>query len=351
MAKKKFYSIKNLLSTDAQYMMLLGKRSNGKSYQVKHQVIEDFLKDGTMFIYLRRWQRDIKASAVEYYFNDVNVSKVTNGEGEGIRAWQSKIYLYRMNDKGKREQKIMGMYCALNEAERYKSWAFTGFGNIIYEEFITDQTYLTDEPTRLQQFVSTVFRLGKGRVYLVGNTLSRVCPYFHEWSLEGTLKQKQGTIEIYHYHDFEGDVVDIAVENCENTANKNTMFFGQAGKQIVSGEWDVKAMPHLPKPINEYEMVYEVMIVYQAFKFVMQLLVDENTGGRIIYVYPFTGHRKIHRIITDEFSDKPNITSCLIKKRRPEMIMIECLSINKVCYSDNLTGTDFMHVLEEMSIW
>lgn len=351
MARKKYYNIKNLKSTNAQYMMLLGERANGKSYQVKHTCIEDWLKDGTKFIYLRRWQRDIKTSAVEMYFEDVDIPKLTNGEWEGIRAWQNTIYIYRMNDKGKRVQKEIGMYLALNEAERYKSWAFVGYGNIIYEEFITDQTYLENEPTRLQQFISTIFRLSRGSVYLVGNTLSRVCPYFHEWSLEGVLKQKQGTIEIYHYHDFDGDTVDIAVENCANTANKNTMFFGQAGKQIVSGEWDVKAMPHLPRKLEEYVMVYELMVEYQSFKFVMQLLLEPEEGGKLVYVYPYTGHRKITRLITDVFSDKPNISSRLNRNRRPEALMIECMSLNKICYSDNLTGTDFSHVMEEMSIW
>ena len=298
MAKKKYYDITNLCYTGAQYMMLLGQRANGKSYQVKHKVIDDFLKDGTKFIYLRRWQRDIKTSSVENYFNDVDVETVTKGKWEGVYAWQGKIYFYKLNEKGKKVKEEIGMYCALNESERYKSWALVGYGNIIYEEFITDQAYLVNEPTRLQQFISTIFRLNSGKVYLVGNTLSRVCPYFNEWSLEGTLKQKQGTIEIYHYHDYDGDTIDIAVENCANTENKNKMFFGQAGKQIVTGEWDVRSMPHLPKPLEEYEMVYEVMIEYQAFRFVMQLLVDENTGGRIIYVYPFTGHRKIYRIIS-----------------------------------------------------
>ena len=191
MARKKYYSIKNLKSTNAQYMILLGERANGKSYQVKHTVIEDFIKDETKFIYLRRWKSDIKTSAVEIYFADVDVPKLTNGEWEGIYAWQNSIYFYKYNDAGKKIKKEIGMYCALNEAERYKSWAFVDFGNIIYEEFITDQTYLDNEPTRLQQFVSTVLRLNSGHVYMVGNTLSRVCPYFHEWSLEGVLKQKQ----------------------------------------------------------------------------------------------------------------------------------------------------------------
>ena len=105
------------------------------------------------------------------------------------------------NEKGE-EVKLAecGTYCALNEYERYKSWAFVDYSYILYEEFITDGVYLNDEPRLLQQFVSTVARLKRITVILIGNTLSRVCPYFNEWCLEGVLKQKQGTIEVYHFH-------------------------------------------------------------------------------------------------------------------------------------------------------
>lgn len=94
---------------------------------------------------------------------------------------------------------------------------------ILYEEFITDNSYLYDEPRQLQQFVSTVARSEKLTVILIGNTLSRVCPYFSEWCLEGVLKQKQGTIEIYHFHTEKG-IVDIAVEYCANADTSENMF-------------------------------------------------------------------------------------------------------------------------------
>ena len=77
--------------------------------------------------------------------------------------------------------------------------------------------------------------------------------------------------------------VKIAVEYCANTNNKNTMFFGQAAKQIVTGEWDVKEVPKLPRQLYEYEKIYEVMVVYQAFKFVLELLIEPKEGGVIIF--------------------------------------------------------------------
>lgn len=358
MSKKDYYDISNLLATNAQYMIMLGKRANGKSYQAKSTALAEAYNEGKRFIYLRRWKADITANEVEKYFDDMPIEKITNGEYDHIKAWRNNIYFAQRDEDGKSIRgKEIGRYCALNESERYKSWAFTNpktgenyFKYILFEEFITDKIYLVDEPNKLQQFVSTVFRNNEGIVMLIGNTLSRVCPYFIEWCLDGTLQQKIGTIEVYHYHTEDGGQIDIAVERCANTSQKNKMFFGQSEKQIVSGEWDTKEVAKLPKPIEEYEMVYEILVIYQKFKFVMQLLIEPKEGGTIVYIYPYTKRREILRKISTEFTDDIWTTSVLDRTKKPEAMILNCFRIGKVCYSDNLTGADFSHVNNEMKI-
>lgn len=372
MATKKpnFYDISNVRSTHAQYIMLLGQRANGKSYQVKNiccladawdYINERYTttrhcKKGEQrktgkFIYLRRWQADIKAKGVEEYFDDSKkyVKELTEGTYEGVTAFNGSLYFYYTDEEGKHvKSEEIGRYHDLNELERWKSRAFVDFTNVIYEEFITNGIYLDDEPTMLQQYVSTIARLEEITVFLIGNTLSRVCPYFTEWCLEGVLKQKQGTIDMYHYHmkdeDDRDTVINIAVEYCANAKVENKMFFGQSAKQIISGEWDTKDVPKLPRKQSDYEKVYEVLVVYQSFKFVIELLVEKRKGGRICFVYPFTGSRRFLRILTDEFSDSPFRSARLDMNRIPERYIEECFRQNKVCYSDNLTGSDFRTV-------
>ena len=349
MANKKYYDIKNLLSTGAAYLMLLGQRSNGKSYQVKYTCVEDAYNNDGLMIYLRRWASDIKQKEVSAYFDDVPVKTITNGEYVGITAYQGEIFFYNLNEDNEIVRgKLVGRYCALNLNERYKSQVFAGYENIVYEEFITDKLYLDNEPRTLMQFASTVFRDRKGRVFLVGNTLSRVCPYFNEWQLLGTLKQKIGTIEIYHYH-IGDSTVDVAVEYCANSNTSNSMFFGKAAKQIVSGEWDTEDLPHLEGNQEDYECVYKVLVKYQGFGFCMNLLVDKD-GNRIVFIYPHTGKTRVDRIITDKFSNDKRINSMLDTSRKAEMHIANCFKFNKVCYSDNLTGTDFNHVIEQFGI-
>lgn len=352
MARKKYYDISAMLETKAQYMMLLGQRANGKSYQAKYTVIEHAYKNLRKFVYLRRWREDIKAKSVEAYFGDVPVSKITKGEWTSIKAWNGEIYFSRFDIETGKDIKSepIGRFCALNESERYKSWTFEEYDYIIYEEFITDKIYLSEEPRILQQFVSTVARNRAITVILVGNTLSRVCPYFSEWCLDGVLKQKQGTIEIYHHH-VKDAVIDIAVEYCANTNNDNKMFFGQSAKQIVTGEWDTVDVPKLPRKQYEYEKVYEVLLEYQKFSFVLELLIEPKEGGRLVHIYPSTGNRNIMRKITNEFSDKPYITTRLDVNKKAERYMIDCLRSDKVCYSDNLTGSDFRNVVNRFKFY
>lgn len=351
--KKQYYDISNMLKTDAQYMILLGERSNGKSYQVKKTIIEAALT-GKRFVYLRRWKEDIKEASVSQYFDDMPVKELTKGEWTAIKGYRELIYFIRTetNEEGKTTElrsSPIGYYCALNKLETYKSRAFVNTEYIVYEEFITNKTYIVNEPTELQQFVSTVARDNRIHVLLVGNTLSRVCPYFSEWCLDGVLKQKQGTIDIYHFHVGES-VVDIAVEYCANAKSENKMFFGQAQKQIISGEWDTKDVAKLPRPQSEYDCIYEILIEYQKFKFILKLLVSEE-GGVICFIYPYTGKGKEPtRKITEKFSDDIFITNRLNTKIRAEQLIGECFRLQKICYSDNLTGADFNNVLNQFHI-
>lgn len=83
----------------------------------------------------------------------------------------------------------------------------------------------------------------------------------------------------------------------------------------------------------------------------MQLLVEPIDGGLLCFVYPLTKDRNIHRILTDVFSDLPNVSNKLDKDKRPELLMMKCLQLNKICFSDNLTGSDFYKVMDKLKIY
>lgn len=343
---KRYYELQHLLDCKCFWMLLYGMRSNGKSYAVKKKIIEDALQ-GITFVYLRRWSEDIKGPGVEAYFDDMPFNELTDGQYVGIKAYQGYLYFYTIgeDDKPVRVGGAIGRYCALNLYERYKSQVFKNCGNIVYEEFLTDKVYLNNEPKLLMQFVSTVARDRDINVFMIGNTISRVCPYFDEWGLaKGIHNQKPGTINIYHLKG-ENGVVDIAVENCEAVNTSSKMFFGHASKQIIRGEWDVDDVPKLLKPYEFYSLLYEMTVIAGEFKYIMQLMSDDENGGLFVYVYPNTKERKTMRTISPDFNTSPWITNGLRHDIKAECCIAECIRNGKLCYSDNLTGTDFRKVM------
>lgn len=343
---KRYYELQHLLDCKCFWMLLYGMRSNGKSYAVKKKIIEDALQ-GITFVYLRRWGDDIKGPGVEAYFDDMPFNELTDGQYVGIKAYQGYLYFYTIgeDDKPVRVGGAIGRYCALNLYERYKSQVFKNCGNIVYEEFLTDKVYLNNEPKLLMQFVSTVARDHDINVFMIGNTISRVCPYFDEWGLaKGIHNQKPGTINIYHLKG-ENGVVDIAVENCEAVTTSSKMFFGHASKQIIRGEWDVDDVPKLLKPYKFYSLLYEMTVIAGEFKYIMQLMSDDANGGLFVYVYPNTKERKTMRTISPDFNTSPWITNGLRHDIKAECCIADCIRNGKLCYSDNLTGTDFRKVM------
>ena len=192
MAKKQYYSIENLLNTEADYMMLLGERANGKSYQAKYTCLweaynkadyQKYLetkkivpKDRYQFGYLRRFDLDIKTTPVIDYFGDMGkaIEEITHKEYDCVDCYQSHIYFAKHNGEKIERGIEIGRPFSLTAAQHYKSRMFPTIGNVLMEEVIPDDgVYVPNEPRLLFSIVSTIARLDKVRVLMVGNTMNR----------------------------------------------------------------------------------------------------------------------------------------------------------------------------------
>lgn len=348
---KGLYNISKLLATGCNWMLLLGMRSNGKSYQVTKTILEDYIKDGTKFVYLRRWRDDINGTSVDEFFNNVDINKITNGKYDTVVLYSQKIFFAHYDDNGvvKRGEHI-GYACNLNTAERNKSWSFNDVGNIAYEEFVPqDASYLVNEPQKLLQFVSTVFRLWEGHVFLIGNTLNRVNPYFRDWQLTNAVDMRQGDIQIYHMPKPDGGSVDLAVEMCSNVEFDNKMFFGVGAKSIVKGEWEVNNYPHLDYNYKDFEICYEMGVKYDSLRYVVQILCHRTKDIVCTYVYKLTSNRPIDRWICDYVSYDRLITKGWLPNKAEDMIRYD-ISQGKVRFCDNMAGSDFYHIMSQLRL-
>ena len=139
--------------------------------------------------------------------------------------------------KSEKKEKI-GSVMALSTEQHYSGASFLDYNIIIFEEFMERGSYIFRETEKLQILYSTVDRKrGETKVYMVGNTITKVCPYLKDWNLLETVrKQKQGDINIIdtgtEYETENKNIrVTIAIEYCKSSGGK-TLAFGEAKTMI-----------------------------------------------------------------------------------------------------------------------
>ena len=349
-----YYTTKDIRKKKAQYNIILGERSPGKSYAVKRDALKRAYKESKpTFIVIRRYEEDVKNNYIQNYFadnsttegNDGEVFTITDGEYESVYVYQSKIYFANRDPESGRMVPGLhiGYVMALSADERYKSQQFPTVSDIIFEEFVTRKMYLKDETIRLMHLISTIARKREVSVWMIANSISRVCPYFTDWGLRNIPKMKEGTIDIYTVEN-----TKIAVEMCPSRKLKSKMFFGQAAKSIQGGQWETDILPGLPGDYEDYEKLYEMYLEGEGFIFKLELLMDDDAEC-VIYVYPFTKSVKPELpVITDEFSVSSMKRPYLRRNIAPEAKISDLFQQKKICFSSNLCGTDFYAVHRNM---
>jgi len=66
--KPKYYSLDRILRHNAIYNVIIGERSNGKTYSVlKYAINEYFNGNGGELAIIRRWQEDIRGMRAKEY--------------------------------------------------------------------------------------------------------------------------------------------------------------------------------------------------------------------------------------------------------------------------------------------
>ena len=393
MTKKHYWTVDAILKVGAQINLVVGMKGNGKSFAVKKYLLEQVFADPehNRFAYFRKFELEVKRGDAEQYFADMEVNnagehpikEITNGEWEKV-VCKGKDFYFARDDEVKKKRvvdydndgkpiydfydatvqilskKPIGHIFVVDKAgyTHTASQAFVGYKYGVYEEFISDKLNGagTLEPFYFIKLVSTIFRDNPDtKVFLLGNRISRLNPYFEHWNLKGALTQKEGTIDIYNFT--ETDEVDerqytvkIAVESCPTIASGSNIIFGTAKKSIQGSSYDVKADASVFKQsINDFTMLYELLVEFNKLQFIMSLMIDEETGGQFVFVYPFTSKvRKVERKITNVFSTNPLTSACFYDTIRAEVKMRELIKSGKIVYSDALTATEFPEILKQI---
>lgn len=354
MAVQKHYNMDEIDSKNADFNLIYGEKSNGKSYQLKHkkQIIK-YLETGRRFILMRRWDTELTSGWIESYFSDIDIEKLTNGKYHSVIKYRHELYFTTITDdfKKKRGEKI-GYAIALSLEQNFAGGSFLDCDDIIFEEFMSRSIYIANEPRKLMTFYSTVDRKrGTTKLWMCGNTVSRVCPYINDWGLGAVMRrQKQGDIDVITIENEENDVT-VAVEYCRSSGGK-TMAIGISKDAIDTGSWQTTPQPHLPKSKKCYKVQYRFGFQYQSFKFICEYLLDkEDKKLNCWFIYPTNRDFKNMIVFSDVIKISPlwqrNIYDVSFKKTNPRLAnLFETFRENRIFYASDLCGTDFKQVID-----
>ena len=358
-----YVSWETLDKIKCQWLILLGGRNNGKSFASKEFLIKKFLKEGAQFAYIRRYKEDCKQYMVSEYFSDIICDKDgvnhllewTGGKYNTVVTYNSGIYLgFISEETGKVDRGPMfGRMFGLSWATHYKSLSFPQIKYAVYEEFITDGEYLKtsagSEVKILMNLISTLFR-DKGakegcKVLLVGNTVSRINPFFKEFGLKGVPKQQPNSIDYYSYKykDASGheSLTRIAVYMTHSRDVNSGMFFGNAAKTITSTVWETEEADTADFDKDECKVLYQLVFKYDDNMFLMEFI-ELPDGVVTWYVSPKTTPIKPGtRIVSNELILSDLATRMFKGLTEMEQKLFQYLKDDRILYSDNLTATEY----------
>ena len=360
----KFYDIRHLFKDhpDALYYVSFGERSNGKTYSALDYGMERFAKNGEEFAYIRRWGEDIRPKNIGNLFKGhIENGRLQHYFGDTYNALEyksNKFVLLRRKEDGKVddsvETKILCNVFDLNGMEHYKSISFPRITTIILDEFISRDSYLSNEFQLFQNSVSTIVRYRNNvRILMLGNTVNKYCPYFNEMGLKHIKEMKEGTVDVYTY----GQTgLKVVVEYCESSAKKGGKpsdayfaFDNPQLKMITEGSWEIAVYPHLPCEYKPKDVSVEFFIEFDR-----DILHGEvvSTGDQAPFVFL---HRKTTKIKHDDDivygtspSSNPYHIFGLLRQNDPLSKFIrECIATGRIFYSTNEVG----EVLRNYILW
>lgn len=359
-----YYNIGPIDATGAVYRMIIGQRSNGKTYSVCKHIIEDYFKSGKRGAYVRRYEESITPKNIQTLFNPhlQLIWKLSEGKWNAVFYRAKEFHFCAVDAAGAIIAKDDTAFCitaAINTAENTKGEDRGEVETIVFDEFMTRAGYLNNEFVRFMNLLSTLIRDRESAIiYMLANTVNKYCPYFSEMGLKNIEKMPKGEIAVYSYG---SSALTVAVELCDEveatkkTASKYFAFDNPQLQMITKGEWEFQIYPRPPYKIFPEDIILRFYIQFadqlmtceivhsnlkqysnDVFIFVhlqtKDITIDDNT---IMYVSNFSSCRMHVRYLKDQPTRAHELICSLIQRK-------------SVCFADNDTGEIFRNWLQEM---
>ena len=347
---KEHYNLMRILEEEAIYNDIFGERSNGKSYAVEELGIIDWVTCGNTMALIRRWDTDFMGKNGQAMFENLVkngvVSDLTKGEWTNIKYESYRWYFTKYDEDFGKWIKQDQPFCyafALNTAEHNKSLSFPTVKTVMFDEFITRKSYLPNEFVEFMNVLSTIIRDRENvRIFMLGNTVNKYCPYFADMGLTNIDTMKVGDLRLYQLGTTD---TKIAVEYSDKPikskkSDKYFAFDNPKLKMITTGAWEIDIYPHLPYKYEEKNVLTRYFIQFDKTLLECKVIYVDNR--LFTYIHRKTTPLKYpdkEKIYSPNYDSRPNWHRKLTRagdkfSRR----MCKFFTEDRVYYADNEIG-------------
>lgn len=295
-----YYSYEDIDNTGAQYRMIIGERSNGKTYGALMKIVKNYLENGKQSAYIRRYREDFVGKRGQVMFsaieNDLDLEKLSGGMWNGIEYYSGAWY-FKFSGAGMKKIRDEKPFCygfAINQMEHDKSTSYPNINLVVFDEFLSRTFYLTNEFVLFMNVLSTIIRQRDDViVYMLGNTVSQYSPYFDEMGID-IRHMEQGTIDIVKYGDSD---LKVAVEYPAPTEDvkKSNDYFAFDNPQlsmITHGDWEFDLYPHMIYKYRPKDIKHIFFIEYNDELLQCEVIKTPESRGYFVFVHRKTTELK-----------------------------------------------------------
>ena len=316
--KNEYYDVDVIDKYDAHYNLIFGKRSNGKTYSILRKIVKNYLEGKGQGAYLRRYREDFKGKRGAVLFDGLvangEISRLSDGKWDTVKFYSDRWYLAKKDTDADRLVADSEPFCfgfSLAQMEHDKSTSYPLITTVVYDEFISRIGYLPNEFVLFMNVLSTIIRQRNNvKIYMLGNTVNKYCPYFQEMGLGHIEDMEPGKIDIYTYGESN---LKVAVERTKDhniEGRKSDVYFAfdnPSLAMITGGAWELDLYPHCPREYDNDDIIFKYFIDFNDH--ILQCEIVQLEDCCFTYVHRKTGpilHPESDIVFSNEYNPLPN---------------------------------------------
>ena len=340
--KTGYIDYKSVFEPGVKIYMILGQRSDGKTYGAIQDSITTYAKTGIPSAYIRRFAESTTKSLLQDLTrpHGATIKKQTSGKYTASEYHSKRFYFDNLGENPERDPNPFLYVYALNTWENAKGADSGNFHNVIFDEYVSNNKYLPNEYTIFENVLSSILRTrSESRLIMLGNPINQICPYFDEFNIEPH-KLKPG--DIVYRKSSNGAVLKfiyVPPMSEKHTTLHSIFDFNKSGS-ITTGYWEYGDFPHIPSgTVKQSDFLYAFAIMFRNQFAVCEFYQRDD----ILYCFWRPGNPD--KILNDRdlllYSDmhmfQPNVFTAFKRSSVTDLYDI-CVRSNRQYFADNKTG-------------